>query len=188
MPGLSDWYWIRESGECAEADLPGLVRAFAGAEDCAIAFYTDHFQAADTGHIPALLTTPETLLEIRVIRKDAEFWAHRTGAGVPFSWRTADELSIWERAGEKDYETAMNLYTLPARHILDISPDYTPYRDGEQDEFGCRKLRSSIGGLYTLPLGDAKEYGYVKLVNYVSYSGAGIAGIADFRIAGFDPL
>ena len=81
--------------------------------------------------------------------------------------------------------------TFKTKHLLDISPEYQPYKDAETDEFGCRKLRSSIGGHYALPLGDIgdkQSYGYAVLVNYISYDDNGIAGVADYRLAGFEPL
>ena len=198
MKNDRDLCWIRDNGICAEADLPGLVQSFRQQDDRAVAFYTDCFQGADSGHVTALLEPSDwmrdpmrNLLELRVFRKDAEFWAHRTGVGLPFSWRIADDSVIAEKSGETDEKEAMERYTFKTKHILDISPEYQPYKDGETDEFGCRKLRSSIGGKYALPLGDIgdkQSYGFAVLVNYVSYDDNGIAGVADVRLSGFEPM
>ena len=188
-------YWIRDNGECTETDLPGLLQSFRQQGDRAVAFYTDRFRGADGDHVTALLEPSdwmrnplENLLELRVFRRDAEFWAHRTSVGAKFSWRIADDSVIGEKSEAADPDAAKERYTFETRHILDISPEYQPYKDAETDEFGCRKLRSSIGGQYALPLGTEKSYGYAVLMNYVSYNEDGIAGVADYRLAGFEPL
>lgn len=190
---MSDWHWIRESGTCSASALPRLVRAFTQLRDRAVAFYVDRFQAANCGFVPALLDTPETLLEVRVFREEAEFWAHRTDLSADFAWRIADDQTLWEKSPETDFNALKECHIIITRQLLDISPEYAPYINGETDDFGCRKLRSSVGGHYALPLDDLDEserekYGYVRLVNYVSYSADGIAGVADFRLAGFEPL
>lgn len=188
MPGMSDWYWIRESGACSETELPELVRTFTQPEDKAIAFYSDRFQAANCGLVPKLLEGVEDLLELRIFRADAELWAHRSALDEEFSWRIADDDAPWENAPEQDFDAVKRRHIIPTTQFLDISPDYVPYQTGERDALGCRKLRSSVGGHYALPLDDGKDYGYVRLINYVSYDPNGVAGIADFRIAGFEPL
>ena len=188
MPGTLDLYSIWKSGSCPLVELPGLVRAFTQPEDKAVAFYVDHFQAANCGYVEKLLEKVETLLELRIFREEAEFWAHRTGLGAEFSWRIADDCALWEKSGEADFDAVRKRYIIETRQLLDISPEYGPYRNGETDNFGCRELRSSVGGHYSLPFDDEKDYGYVKIVNYVSYNQDGIAGITDFRIAGFEPL
>ena len=92
MKNDRDLYWIRDDGSCAEAVLPGLVQSFRQQGDRAVAFYTDRFRGADGDHVTALLEPSdwmrnplENLLELRVFRKDAEFWAHRTSVGTMFS-------------------------------------------------------------------------------------------------------
>lgn len=193
MDGMPDWYWIRESGSCSALELPALARSFTQPQDRAVAFYINRFQAANCGHVPALLDTPETLLEVRIFREEAEFWAHRTDLSADFNWRIADDNTLWEKSPETDFDALKEQYIMETFQLLDISPEYAPYMDGEIDAFGCRKLRSSVGGHYALPLDDMssgirKQYGYVRLVNYLSYSADGIAGVADFRLAGFKPL
>ena len=188
MPGTSDWRWMRESGACSKATLPELVRAFTRAEDKAVAFYVDRFQAANVGFVPALLEGAENLLELRIFRTDAEFLARRSALGAEFSWRIADDAALWENVEEQDFEAVKKRHIILTTQILDISPDYVPYRTGERDAFGCRKLRSSVGGRYALPFDDEKDYGCVRIANYVSYNQYGIAGVADFRIVGFEPL
>lgn len=198
MSGMSNWYWIRKSGACSETELPGAVQSFLQPEDKAVAFYVDRFQAANAGFVLKLLESVEELLELRIFRADAELWAHRSASGAEFSWRIADDGALWENATERDFEDVKKRCIIPTAQLLDISPDYVPYQKCERDDtFGCRKLRSSVGGHYALPLDDTdisapvdlrKKYGYVRLVNYVSYDRNGIAGIADFRIAGFEPL
>ena len=197
MSGMSNLYWIRKSGACSETELPGAVQSFLQPEDKAVAFYVDRFQAANAGFVLKLLESVEELLELRIFRADAELWAHRSASGAEFSWRIADDGALWENATERDFEDVKVRHTMETTQFLDISPDYVPYQTGERDALGCRMLRSSVGGHYALPLDDTdisapvdlrKKYGYVRLVNYVSYDRNGIAGIADFRIAGFEPL
>ena len=184
MSGASDWLWIRESGSCSASELPALARSFTQSQDRAAAFYVDRFQAANRGYVEKLLESVETLLELRIFREEAEFLARRTDLSAEFSWRIADDDALKKNFGD----AVKARHVMETRQILDISPDYLPYRTGERDAFGCRKLRSSVGGHYALPLDDGKDYGYVRIVNYVSYNQDGIAGVADFRIVGFEPL
>ena len=188
MSGMSDCYWIRESGACSGTELPGAVQAFLQPEDKAVAFYVDRFQAANAGYALKLLESVADLLELRIFRTNAELWAHRSALDEEFSWRIADDGALWENAPEQDFDAVKRRHMIPTTQFLDISPDYVPYQTGERDALGCRKLRSSVGGHYALPLDDGKDYGYVRLINYVSYDPNGVAGIADFRIAGFEPL
>ena len=37
-------------------------------------------------------------------------------------------------------------------------------------------------------IGDKQSYGFAVLVNYVSYDDNGIAGVADVRLSGFEPM
>lgn len=170
--------WILESGLCAETEAVEKINAFLrqdGGETLSdaiiLAFYANRFWAARGDCFPASLPEPETLLEARICRPDAELWAHRSRLGAAFAWRIADDAALRTREAP---------YRFPTVQLLDIA------RRGKKNEYGCLELQSSTGGRYALPISDNDAC--VKIVNYVSYDENGIAGVVDFRVVGFAPL
>ena len=169
--------WIKENknGECDENAVLNILKN-ALSEGCTVlAFFADRFQACRGDQASELLKEMASLLEVRAFDSKQELWFHRSTLGAPFAWRLADESGCVE--GEDYFDTVQ---------ALDIDETYGAYKNGETDEYGCLKLRSTVKGCYALPI--EKNDGCVKVINYIRYDENGIAGVADYRIAGFAPL
>ena len=176
--------WILDSGLCPETAAAAKVSAFlrpdgkdALLDAFLLAFYADRFWAARGECIPPSLPDVENLLEVRVCRTDAELWMHRSRLGAAFAWRVADDAALWNHTEQNADLFSPDDYRFETVQLLDIA------RRGGKDEYGCMEVRSTTGGRYALPVADGDDR--VKIVNYISYNADGVAGIADFRVAGF---
>ena len=166
--------WNKKTGMCEPDEILPVMNAEISDADVILAYYSDRFQACEGSQMRDFLQDVSRLLEIRAFNGEKELWLHRSQLGRPFVWRIASEEGC---VAERDY-----IETIQA---LDIDETYAAYRNGETDEFGCLKMRSTVKGYYALPI--RKTDAFVKLIEYVRYDEDGIAGIADYRVAGFAP-
>lgn len=174
--------WVKESGFCEAPALREKARAFAASEDYVIAYYPDRFLVAAANQLSSLPAF-ETLLELRLFNEGRELWAHRSTLGKPFSWRIADDAELIRRAAEEEDPELR----LPQNHYLDTwqTLDIDTTANLGTNEYGSRRLRSTVGGSYALPVGE--NDGCVKIRSYVRYDENGVAAIADYRLLGFGP-
>ena len=136
-----------------------------------LAFFTDHFSSGRGWNaFEQLCATTDDLLEVRIFGESAELWLHRSSVGEPFSWRIASEENV---PADSIIESCQ---------ILDIDSTYRPEGD-PVDEFGARKLRTIVGGYYSLPV--RADERYIRIISYLVYDKNGTARAADYRICGF---
>lgn len=157
--------WIRESGTADEAGLKRKLEAFAAEKPVlALAAWPDRYEATVS------LPDASRLLETRVVCGDCELWAHRSAIGQPFAWRIADDSALKAEVGE----TRLPEYRMEQLQKLDIDRARPPAGGG---------LRTTGGRVYSLPITDENA---VRIAIYIDYDENGAAGIADFRVVGFD--
>lgn len=164
--------WIKDRGEgVPEGQLPAVLERVRP-EDTVLAFFCHRFCAARGDRLSQLLSDNglHHLLELRAFSDGRELWAHRSALGEPFQWRVASEEGLTDA---DCFET---------RQTLDIDTRHSP--QGE-DAYGARRLRTTGGGEYALPI--AAGDGCAVLVNYVAYDEDGCAYAADWRVKGFAP-
>ena len=174
--------WVKEFDTCTASELAGKAAAFAKASDYVIACYTDRFLAVRAEMLSALPSF-ETLLELRVFNEERELWGHRSSIGSRFSWRIADDLELVRRAAQEpdDFLRQPENRYLDSCQTLDIDTTESL----ETDEFGSRKLRTTVGGDYALPISDGD--GCIQIRSYLRYDKNGVATVADYRLVGFGP-
>ena len=162
--------WVREYGTFGPEGVQACVNACLCAcpMSGAVAFFTDHFDAAYPEGIAALLADPSHLLEARVYGKECELWIHRTCIGDPFSWRLAVDEGVPKDARREETQW------------LDIDAS----RHSNLREDGLTLLRTTGGGRYGMPV--SKEQNAVRVAVYYRYDEDGCAHAADFRIIGFE--
>lgn len=174
--------WVKDCGVCEASALREKAQAFAASVDYVIAYYPDRFLAA-AANLFSSLPSFETLLELRLFSAERELWAHRSTLGKPFSWRIADDEVLPERCAEEEEPELRR----PEMHYLDGSQtlDIDTTANFGTDEYGSRRLRSTVGGAYALPIGE--NDGCVKVRSYIRYDKNGVAAVTDYRLLGFGP-
>lgn len=167
--------WAKDSGTCEESEICEKIRRFFPNSGIVLAFFSDRFRACRSDRAKDLLENGSSLLEVRVFNKENELWFHRSTLGAPFAWRLAGELGCDPK--HDFFET---------KQALDFDMTYEPYKNGELDEYGCLKIRSTVMGYYALPI--EKSDGCVRVVNYIRYDESGVANVVDYRIKSFEQL
>lgn len=172
--------WIKAAGSCADSELLQKATEFAAAGDLVIACYTDRFLAVRADRLSAL-SSFETLLELRVFNETRELWAHRSALGRPFSWRIADDAVLKQNAMQEsdDFLKEPENHFMDSVQTLDIDTTVTL----GTDEYGSRRLRTTVGGAYALPI--AENENCVRIRSYVRYDENGVGSVADARLLGF---
>lgn len=166
--------WIKQAGVCKPEELPAVVSKEISASDTILAYFSDQFKSCKGDQLQSVLQNAARLLEIRAFNDNQELWIHRSQLGTGFVWRVANEIDC---EAKRDY-----IETVQA---LDIDETYDAFKNGETDEYGSLRIRSTVKGYYVLPI--QKTDAFVKLFEYVRYDDAGIAGVVDYRVAGFTP-
>ncbi len=166
--------WVKKNGICDESAVSNVIGSVLSESGAVLAYFSGSFRSCRGDKVADLLKNTADLLEVRAFDSEQELWLHRSTLGTPFAWRLADEKGC---APGDFFRTTQ---------ALDIDAKYKPYQNGETDEYGCLKLRSTVMGCYVLPI--ERSDGCVQVVNYVRYDENGVAGVADYRIAGFAPL
>lgn len=175
--------WVKDSGLCCEACLLTRISAFLQDGDSVLAYYTDRFISANRAF---KLPFPEKLLELRIFNEKRELWAHRSSLGEAFSWRIADDETLQKGAAKQEdpfLQRPENHY-IDTTQTLDINQK-TSADSKQPDEWGSRRLHTTVGGTYALPIREGD--GCVKLRNYLRYDVDGVATFADYRLTGFAP-
>ena len=177
--------WIKDGGSCTREELGLRITEFIRDGDYLLAYYTDRFLSLRFGS-QAVLPSWEDLLELRVFNKDRELWAHRSSTGADFSWRIADDETLRAAAATQEdpfLKDAEN-HCIYTKQTLDINRK-AESGFGAKDKWGSTKLRTTVGGAYTLPIG--KDDGCVLVKHYLRYDVNGVATVADYRLVGFEP-
>ena len=163
--------WVKDSGICKPEEVLSRVNECLREDENmggAVAFFTDHFDAAFPEGIETLLADPSHLLEARVYGKNRELWIHRGCIGDDFAWRLAADDGV--PADARRVETQW----------LDIDDS----RGISFREDHVAKLCTTGGGHYVLPV--KKDQKAVKLAVYYRYDKDGCAHAADYRMIGFE--
>lgn len=177
--------WIKDGGSCTREELSLRITDFICDGDYLLAYYTNRFLSLRFNS-QTDLPPWEDLLELRVFNKDREIWAHRSTTGANFSWRIADDETLWEAAATQEdpfLKDAEN-HCIYTKQTLDINRK-AESGFGATDKWGSRQLRTTVGGAYALPIG--KDDGCVLVKHYLRYDVNGVATVADYRLVGFEP-
>ena len=179
--------WITEQGLLSQEEAIPKALSFAQEENARyVAFHTDHFSSGWVSSVPGEIK--ETLLEMRLFTQSAELHLFRTAISSPFQFRIADDNELVHQVEGLDTTDSFlknpENYSHLALQVLDINEKWPPYQRKEKDQNGCRKLCTTGGGHYSLPLkGDEN---LVQVINYLSYDNqTGVCTAVDYRIAGF---
>lgn len=165
--------WVKDSGICDEKSVCEKISSMFSNDYIVLAFFSDCFRSCKGARLKELLKDTANLLEVRAFDAGRELWLYRSSLGAPFAWRLADENECEQGA---DFFVTWQM--------LDIDTSAAAYKNNEQNGYGCLKIRSTVKGEYALPIQQADRF--VKIINYVRYDGNGIAGVADYRIVGFE--
>lgn len=173
--------WIKEYGNSPEDEIRVIVERLMPSDSIGIAYYTDRFRAADKEHAKSLCEDVSRLLELRLFNACSELHIRRSHMGGEFTWRLADDIVLEESAAQETDEFLKN----PGNHFVEYKQylDIDSTFDSKMDDYGCRTLRTTGGGYYTLPV--SKKQKIVRIVAYLQYDKNGMAHIADYRLAGF---
>jgi len=181
--------WVAASGEAAPEESRKIIADFAKDHEGSryIAFHTDRFAA---GYADTLeKETAETLLELRVFTEKAELHLIRTSLSSPFQYRVADDETLRRNIAAIESSDSFlknpDHYRTLSRQVLDINRKFPPFMKKEKDENGCRKLCTTGGGHYALPIEEGDDTAVV--ITYLTYDEKnGVCSAADYRLAGFE--
>ena len=180
--------WISSFGKADETQAKSLIQDAVDA-NCDLfccAFFSDSFRSCslkvDTkASLQTILDNLTRLLEIRLFNNKSELWLHRSMLGVPFEWRLADDCQLKESLSQESdpFLSKIESYRIETIQVLDIDSSFVE----PADDLGARRLRTTGGGIYTLPI--QEESDAVVVVFYLRYDPNGVVSIADYRLSGF---